>query len=118
MHPQARDRLGQTRRVTTIVGRDQVLRHRARVMHLDHRLPAGSFAAAAWGGLQDSIPRSGVLSLHARVEDTHSDSWEDPSVAQVWFRGSDYIVPRPDAGIFTLGASPRDPYPRPLTSST
>ncbi|MBI3747579.1 MAG: winged helix DNA-binding domain-containing protein, partial [Chloroflexi bacterium] len=45
----------------------------------------------------------------ARVEGTQPDSWEDPSVAQVWFRGSDYIVPRPDAGIFTLGSSPRDP---------
>ncbi len=30
-------------------------------------------------------------------------------VAQVWFRGSDYIVPRADAGIFTLGSAPRDP---------
>jgi hypothetical protein len=77
-------------------------------MHLDQKLPAGSFARAVWGGLQDSIPRSGVLSLHARVEDTQPDSWEDPSVAQVWFRGSDYIVPRSDAGIFTLGSSTRD----------
>ncbi len=77
-------------------------------MHLDEKLPAGSFAAAAWGGLQDSIPRSGVLSLHARVKVTLPDSWEDPSVAQVWFRGSDYIVPRADAGIFTIGSSPRD----------
>jgi hypothetical protein len=50
-----------------------------------------------------------VLSLHARVEGTQPDSWEDPSVVQVWFRGSDYIVPRLDAGIFTLGSSPRDP---------
>jgi hypothetical protein len=91
------------------VNRDQILRYRARVTHLDRKLPPGSFAAAAWGGLQDSIPRSGVLSLHARVEGTQADSWEDPSVAQVWFRGSDYIVPREDAGIFTLGASPRDP---------
>ncbi len=89
--------------------RDQVLRYRARVMHLEEKLPAGSFVAACWGGLQDSIPRSGVLSLHARVEGTQPDSWEDPSVVQVWFRGSDYIVPRLDAGIFTLGSSPRDP---------
>jgi hypothetical protein len=78
-------------------------------MCLDRKLPVGSFAAAAWGGLQDSIPRSGVLSLHARVEGTQPASWEDPSVAQVWFRGSDYIIPRADAGIFTLGSSPRDP---------
>jgi hypothetical protein len=106
--PDAWRPLRHTRHVTTRVSRDQILRYRARVMHLDQRLPAGSFAAAAWGGLQDSIPRSGVLSLHARVEGTLPDSWEDPSVAQVWFRGSDYIVPRADAGIFTIGSSPRD----------
>jgi hypothetical protein len=92
----------------TTVSRDQVLRYRARVMHLGEKLPADSLAAAAWGGLQDSVPRSGVLSLHARVQGTQPDSWEAPSVAQVWFRGSDYIIPREDAGIFTLGSSPRD----------
>jgi hypothetical protein len=90
--------------------RDQVLRYRARVSHLDAKLPAGSFAAAAWGGLQDSVPRAGVISLHARVEGARPDSWEDPSVAQIWFRGgADYIVPRNDIGIFTLGSHPRDP---------
>src|SRR5258706_4981734 len=89
---------------------DQVLRYRARVSHLDRKLPAGSFAAAAWGGLQDSAPRAGVMSLHARVAGTQPDSWEDPSVVQIWFRGgADYIVPRADVGIFTLGCLPRDP---------
>ena len=74
------------------------------------KLPAGSFAKAAWGGLQDSVPRAGVISLHARVHGTKPDSWEDPSVVQIWFRGgADYIVPREDAGVFTLGSSPRDP---------
>ncbi|MEO7664004.1 MAG: crosslink repair DNA glycosylase YcaQ family protein, partial [Candidatus Limnocylindrales bacterium] len=88
----------------------QVLAYRARVTHLGTRLPAGSLAAAAWGGLQDSVPRAGVLSLHARVEGVQADSWEDPSLAQIWFRGgADYIVPRADAGIFTLGSYPRDP---------
>jgi hypothetical protein len=91
------------------VGREQVLRYRARVSHLDAKLPAGSFAKAAWGGLQDSVPRAGVISLHARVKDTKPDSWEDQSVVQIWFRGgADYIVPREDAGVFTLGSSPRD----------
>jgi hypothetical protein len=89
---------------------DQVLRYRARAGHLDEKLAAGSFASAAWGGLQDSIPRSGVISLHARVEGTRPDSWEDPSLVQIWFRGgADYIVPRKDVGIFTLGCLPRDP---------
>lgn len=92
------------------IGRDQVPRYRARVSHLHAKLPAESFAKAAWGGLQDSVPRAGVISLHARVQDTKPDSWEDPSVVQVWFRGgADYIVPREDAGVFTLGSSPRDP---------
>ncbi|MEZ0240041.1 MAG: hypothetical protein ACAH65_04515, partial [Chloroflexota bacterium] len=96
--------------MATKVTRDQVLRYRARVSHLDEKLPAGSFAKAAWGGLQDSVPRAGVISLHARVRDTKPDSWDDPSVVQIWFRGgTDYIVPRADAGIFTLGSYPRDP---------
>ena len=88
----------------------QVLRYRARVSHLDAKLPAGSFAETAWGGLQDSVPRGGVISLHARVDGTQPDSWEDPSLVQIWFRGgADYIVPRSDVGIFTLGSYPRDP---------
>jgi hypothetical protein len=89
---------------------EQVLRYRARASHLDAKLPNGSFAEAAWGGLQDSVPRGGVLSLHARVEATRPDSWEDPSLVQIWFRGgADFIVPREDVGIFTLGSYPRDP---------
>jgi hypothetical protein len=92
------------------VSREQVVRYRQRVTHLDQKLPAGSFAEAAWGGLQDTIPRGGVTSLHARVLGTRADSWEDPSVVQIWFRGgADYIVPRADVGIFTLGSLPRDP---------
>jgi hypothetical protein len=87
-----------------------VLRYRARASHLDAKLPAGSFAEAAWGGLQDSVPRGGVISLHARVHGTQPDSWEDPSLVQIWFRGgADFIVPRDDVGIFTLGSYPRDP---------
>lgn len=96
--------------VTTSVSGDQALRYRARVSYLDAKLPAGSFAEAAWGGLQDSVPRAGVISLHARVEGTAPESWADPSVVQIWFRGgADYIVPREEAGIFTLGSYPRDP---------
>ena len=92
------------------VTRDQLVRYRLRASHLDSKLPSGSFAAAAWGGLQDSVPRGGVISLHARVEGTRPDSWEDPSLVQIWFRGgADYIVPRADVGVFTLGALPRDP---------
>lgn len=89
-----------------------VLRYRARATHLDRKLPAGnagSLATAAWGGLQDSIPRSGVISLHARVDGVRPDAWEAPSLVQIWFRGADFLVPRADVGIFTLGSYPRDP---------
>jgi hypothetical protein len=89
---------------------EQVLRYRARSSHLERKLPLRSIAKAAWGGLQDSVPRGGVISLHARVEGTKPNAWEHPSLVQIWFRGgADYIVPRRDAGIFTLGCLPRDP---------
>jgi hypothetical protein len=89
--------------------REQVLRYRARVSHLERKMPLRSIARAAWGGLQDSVPRGGVISLHARIEGTKADSWEHRSLVQIWFRGgADYIVPRRDAGIFTLGCLPRD----------
>jgi hypothetical protein len=91
------------------VSREQVVWYRLRASHLDAKLPPGAFADAAWGGLQDSVPRGGVIALHARVEGTQPDSWEDPSLVQIWFRGgADYIVPRADVGVFTLGARPRD----------
>ncbi len=98
-----------TARSVTRVAREQLLRYRAQVSHLDRKLPPGAFAKAAWGGLQDSVPRAGVISLHARVEGTRPESWEDPSLVQIWFRGgADYIVPRKDVGVFTLGSYPRD----------
>jgi hypothetical protein len=90
---------------------EQILRYRARASHLDQKVASRSIARAAWGGLQDSVPRGGVIALHARVEGTNPDSWEHPSLVQIWFRaGADYIVPRRDAGIFTLGCLPRDPH--------
>jgi Winged helix DNA-binding domain len=99
----------QTQEMTMSVTRDQVVRYRARASRLDAKLSQRRIAEAAWGGLQDSVPRSGVISLHARVEDAQPDSWEHPSLVQIWFRGgADYIVPRVDAGIFTLGSYPRD----------
>jgi len=86
-----------------------IRRYRARATHLDWKLSIRSIAKAAWGGLQDSAPRSGVISLHARVAGAKPDSWEHPSLVQIWFRGgADYIVPREDVGIFTLGCLPRD----------
>ena len=50
--------------------RQQILAFRRRVGGLDERLPKSSksLRQAAWAGLQDSMPRAALLSLHARVE--------------------------------------------------
>ncbi|HEY5859248.1 MAG TPA: hypothetical protein VIX62_03075, partial [Actinomycetota bacterium] len=66
--------------------RAQILGFRRRVGALDERLPRGrrSLRRAAWAGLQDSMPRAALLSIHARVEGTGSSAWEDPSLVQVW----------------------------------
>ncbi|MDF2754128.1 MAG: Activator of Hsp90 ATPase, partial [Gaiellaceae bacterium] len=49
--------------------RAEILAYRRRVNELDERLPAGpaSLRRAAWAGLQDSMPRAALLSIHARV---------------------------------------------------
>ena len=51
--------------------RQQILAFRRRVGALDARLPVGplSLRQAAWAGLQDSMPRAALLSIHARVAD-------------------------------------------------
>src|SRR5262249_7745750 len=86
----------------------RVFAYRARVMHLDERI--ASLVDAAFGGLQDSAPRAALFGLHARVAGVEPDSWDDSSLAQIWFRlGADYVVPRQDLAVFTLGAMPRDP---------
>jgi hypothetical protein len=81
--------------------------HRMRASHADRRLPPGSYADAAGGGLQDSAPRAALVGLHARVEDVPTDAWEHPELVQIWFRWADFVVPRADVGIFTRGAMPR-----------
>jgi hypothetical protein len=82
---------------------------RAQATHLGERLAPSELATAAWGGLQDSAPRAALFGLHARVAGVGPGSWEDPALAQIWFRrGADYVVPREDLAVFTLGASPRD----------
>jgi hypothetical protein len=92
--------------------REEILTFRRRVGALDQRLPRGarSLRRAAWAGLQDSMPRAALLSIHARVEGTHPSSWEDPSLVQVWGpRFSTYVVPARDRAIFTLARLPDDP---------
>ena len=91
------------------VTRDQILAFRRRTGCLDERLPPGStsLARAARAGLQDSVPRSALHSLHARVEGTVPDAWEDPSLVQVWgLRYTAYVVPAGEHAPFTLGRLP------------
>lgn len=91
--------------------RAQILAFRRRVGALDERLPAGaaSLRRAAWAGLQDSMPRAALLSIHARVEGTGPATWEDPSLVQIWGpRYSVFVVAKPDLAIFTLGVLPDD----------
>jgi DNA glycosylase AlkZ-like len=93
------------------LSRSQILRFRRNAGSLDERLPAGvkSLRLAAWAGLQDSSPRAALLSIHARVEDTGSTSWEHPSLVQLWGpRFSDYVVAAKDVAVFSLGRLPED----------
>lgn len=92
--------------------RAQILAFRRRIGALEERLPRGasSLRKAAWAGLQDSVPRAALLSIHARVEGTNPSTWKDPSLVHVWGpRFSTYVVPARDRAIFTLARLPDDP---------
>jgi len=72
-------------------------------------MSAASLRRAAWAGLQDSVPRSALLSLHARVEGVKPSTWEHSSLAQLWGpRFSTYVVPKRDFALFSLGRHPVD----------
>jgi hypothetical protein len=89
--------------------RPQILAFRRAVQALDERLPhhPSSLRRAAWAGLQDSMPRAALLSVHARVEGTTPTSWEAPCFVQLWGpRYSTFVVDAQDASIFTLGRLP------------
>jgi hypothetical protein len=89
--------------------RAQILAHRRNVGGLDKRLPPGarSLRRAAWAGLQDSMPRAALLSIHARVEGTRPSTWEDRSLVQLWGpRFSAYVVAARDVAVFSLGRLP------------
>ncbi|HEX5936341.1 MAG TPA: crosslink repair DNA glycosylase YcaQ family protein [Actinomycetota bacterium] len=91
--------------------RAQVLAFRRHVGALDERLPRGrrSLRRVAWAGLQDSMPRAALLSIHARVHGTGPFTWEDPSLVQLWGpRYSTYVVAARDLAIFSLGRLPDD----------
>lgn len=91
--------------------RDQILAYRRAVQALDKRMPAGSdsLRRAAWAGLQDSMPRAALHSIHARVEHTEADALDNASLVQVWGpRFSAYVVAKGDEAPFTLGRMPDD----------
>ncbi len=93
------------------VTRRQILVFRRRAGALDERLPKspGSLRQAAWAGLQDSMPRAALLSLHARVEGVEPSAWEDPSLAQLWgLRYQVYVVAKDDFPLFSLARLPED----------
>jgi hypothetical protein len=89
--------------------RQQILAFRRRVGALDARMPEGSHSLrrAAWAGLQDSMPRAALLSLHARVDGVVSSTWEDSSLAQLWGpRYHTYVVAKCDFALFSLARLP------------
>ena len=93
------------------VTRKQILAFRRRVGSLDERIPlnATSLRRAAWAGLQDSMPRAALLSIHARVTGAKPSSWEHPSLAQLWGpRWSTYVVPKRDFALFSVGRLPEE----------
>ena len=91
--------------------RPQVLAFRRQAGALDERLPRGrrSLRQAAWAGLQDSMPRAALLSIHARVAGTAPSTWEDPSLVQLWGpRYNVFVVAACDLPVFSLGTLPDD----------
>jgi Winged helix DNA-binding domain len=91
--------------------REQILAFRRRAGALDQRLPSGenSLRRAAWAGLQDSMPRAALLSIHARVDGTGPSAWEDPSLVQLWGpRFQIYVIAGRDLALFSLGRLPDD----------
>jgi hypothetical protein len=91
--------------------RPQILAFRRQAGALDERLPAGadSLRRAAWAGLQDSMPRAALLSIHARVAGAGPSAWEDPSLVQLWGpRFSVFAIAAGDLAVFSLGLLPDD----------
>lgn len=100
-----------TSRTPLRLERTEILAYRRRVQALDERLPPGatSLRRAVWAGLQDSMPRAALLSIHARVDGTPPDALAHRSLVQVWGpRFSAYVVAARDLAPFTLGRLPDD----------
>src|SRR3954453_12113810 len=92
-----------------VLTRAQIIAFRRSAGSLDERLPVGarSLRRAAWAGLQDSMPRAAVLSIHARMAGTEPSTWEHPSLSQIWGpRYNVFTVAQCDRALFTLGRLP------------
>jgi hypothetical protein len=93
------------------LSRERILGFRRRVGALDERLPwtPEALRRAAWAGIQDSMPRAAVLSLHARLTGTRPESWEDPAFVQLWGpRYQVYVIAAEDVAVFSLARLPDD----------
>jgi hypothetical protein len=93
------------------LSRQQILAHRRKASALDERLPKSSrsLELAASAGLQDSMPRSALLSIHARVSETQPGTWGQPPLVQVWgLRYSAFVIAERDLALFTLGRLPEE----------
>jgi hypothetical protein len=93
------------------LSRSQILGFRQRAGALDQRLPMGvkALQQAAWCGLQDSMPRAALLSIHARVAGTQPTAWEHASLVQLWGpRFNAYVVAAKDLPVFSLGRLSED----------
>src|SRR6185503_17650915 len=102
-------RLPDAMRARLRLTRQQILAFRRRVGSLHERLPSGaaSLERAARAGLQDSMPRAALLSLHARVTGVGPSTLDDAALAQLWGpRYNTYVVARRDFARFSLGRLP------------
>jgi hypothetical protein len=91
--------------------RRQILAFRRRVGGLEERAPISPewLRRAAWAGLQDSMPRAALLSLHARLDGVEPSTLEDRALAQLWGpRYHAYVVARSDFALFSLGRHPEN----------
>jgi len=97
------------------LSRQQILAHRRMVSALDARLDRSgpSLERAAAAGLQDSMPRAALLSIHARVSGIGPGTWAEPPLVQVWGpRYSAYVIAERDLAVFTLGRLSEEPKAR------
>ena len=95
------------------VTRQQAIRYRLIANNLTERLSPGEYVRAARNAIQDTYPRSALLSLHARVAECEPTAWEDPGLVQLYSpRAAVHILPAADRDIFTVGRLPLDPAAR------